>query len=126
MIMNRFITIIVAVGLFTIFLSIPQITYSASTQIAYGDLIEGSIDSAGDSNAYRFQGQAGDTVTIRMVEVDAALGPKLSLYGPDNTLLKTTWEYSYASGASTSWGGVNIRAIKRVTDNHKGCPYECG
>ncbi len=52
---KRFIILIFAVGLVTIFLSIPQITYSASTQIAYGDLIEASIDSAGDSDAYTFQ-----------------------------------------------------------------------
>ncbi|MBU0576935.1 fibronectin type III domain-containing protein, partial [Patescibacteria group bacterium] len=78
-------------------MSIPQITYSASTQLSYGDLVEASIDSAGDSDAYRFEGQAGDTVTIRMAEIDRALGPKFSLYGSDNTLLKTTWDHNYAS-----------------------------
>jgi hypothetical protein len=87
---------IVAIGLFITFLSIPQTTYSASTQIAYGDLIEASIDGVGEVDAYTFSGGAGDKVIIRMRETSGDFEPRLELFAPDDTLLTEVWSYVQA------------------------------
>jgi len=101
--MNK-LRIIVASGLFTTFLSIPDATLSAfavsdSSHIAYGDFTEGSIASLGKVDFYTFDGQVGEHVIIRVDPEGLNTGFRgmTELYGPADTLLISAWD-SYTGG----------------------------
>lgn len=66
-------------------------------QITYGQTIEGTVDAfVGD--AYTFDGDAGDAVTIRVDERDGELDPQVFLYQPDGRLLAMHDDIDFTTG----------------------------
>ncbi|MBE2202514.1 MAG: hypothetical protein IAE79_28140, partial [Anaerolinea sp.] len=60
--------------------------------ITFGQTITDTISLPGEQDSYTFTGSSGDTVRIRMLDLDggAAFGPRIWLYRLDGVLLCTS------------------------------------
>ena len=65
--------------------------------ISYDTLVTDSITPYGDMDAWTFTGSAGDSVIIRMRETSGDINPKLELFGPEDTLIVSTYDGSQAN-----------------------------
>jgi hypothetical protein len=64
--------------------------------ISYDTLVTDSITPYGDMDAWTFTGSEGDSVIIRMRETSGNFDPMLELFGPDNTLIVSTYHSTQA------------------------------
>jgi len=56
-----------------------------SLAIDYGQLISGSLANAAEMETYRFSGEAGDKILVRMSKTSGDLWPGIRVYAPDGT-----------------------------------------
>ena len=57
------------------------------SSISFGDIVECSIDVAGELDVFTFSGVAGDQVRVRVIETSGDLSPGQELLRPDGTTL---------------------------------------
>jgi hypothetical protein len=69
-------------------LSLQRIKPGLGTPISYGAFKTGIIETSGDINAYTFDGNTSDVITISAKRTAGLLWPRIEVYMPDGTLLK--------------------------------------
>ena len=68
---------------------VPSVA-SAQVTIHYGDCIKDSIVPVGKVNTYLFTATAGDIITVLMGTTSFSFHPRIEVYSPSGTLLKTS------------------------------------
>lgn len=57
------------------------------TRIAYGETVEGDIAGTGERDAWRFVGNSGDIISVKVQQTGGNLQPSVALTDPDGVLL---------------------------------------
>lgn len=57
------------------------------TRIAYGETVEGDVAGTGERDTWRFEGNSGDIISVRVQQTGGNLQPSVALTDPDGVLL---------------------------------------
>jgi len=98
----------------------PNDDPSTATQIAYGQSLQGTIAVSGDVDFYKFDGQAGDLVTVEVrAEVDgSSLDSVLTLYDSDGQTV-----LAFNDNFADWWWVTNDSKLVRFPLPHDGTFY---
>jgi RHS repeat-associated protein len=69
------------------FLLMPCLCACASTDLPFGQVTNGSIAAAGQTDSYTFSASANDVVDFTVVTTSGGMNPRLRLYSPTGALL---------------------------------------
>jgi thiol-disulfide isomerase/thioredoxin len=70
---------------------------SAATSISYGDTVSGEITDENYEQSFAFEGNEGDSVTIRLAADGSSLDTVVQLLGPDGEILAENDDSSFSS-----------------------------
>jgi hypothetical protein len=87
---------------------------SGAANLPFGQTQTGSISSAAQSNTYTFSANANDVVDFTMTATSGSLSPKIRLYIPAGTLLKSA-NPGYCNGFTIEMNTVTLPASGTYT-----------
>lgn len=90
--------------------------------ITYGDMIICAIDPVGDTDTYRFFGNAGEVAVIIASRHSGGLYPCIELWDPDNNFVKSACAVSHTNriDIELSLTGMHTIHLRDYNNNHTG------
>ncbi len=68
-----------------------DIVLEVSTIITYGQIVTGTIATAGETDVYTFSGMSGEKLLIGLGDAGSAFDPEIRLYASDGSLVASGW-----------------------------------
>lgn len=127
--------------LFSFLLIVLPIQAVEMGEIRSGETKNGNIAIAGQTDSFKFYGEEGEAVVIKIVDINKSdFIPKISLYGPDNKESRWTSDFTVATienyqlqqtgvhtivvqDRSSNMGEYNLSLM--LTGKGEICPYDC-
>ena len=91
---------LLSIGSFDVGLSCVLPPNSPPTSIALGETLSSNISTIMELDAYTFNGNSGDDVTINMVTISGGLDPRIRVFRPDGSMI--------CSGALANSGSLDV------------------
>ncbi|MBI5932058.1 MAG: hypothetical protein HY867_00005 [Chloroflexi bacterium] len=83
-----------------------------SSALVYGDLVQCSISTPAEGDAYGFLGNTGDKILVRMSKSSGTLYPEIRVYNPDGFQICQDWDYTASEIATCTLTATGMHSIQ--------------